>query len=125
MKSKAAKTITNGGTVKTKLKEDRKRPKSMKSEEDGAEPEHPAKIAKLKKDKKKKPSEEHETEKENNTPNNGLKLSDINKAVFPVFKRLQNSTLSQKTINSLVVLLRDDTNDQQVRSKMVYIFNLV
>ncbi|XP_017025900.1 myb-binding protein 1A [Drosophila kikkawai] len=122
MKIKAAKSLTNGVTGKTKDKAERKRPKPVKSEEDGGEPEHPAKVAKLSKDKKKKkPSEEPEMEKENNTPNNGLKLSDINKAVFPVFKRLQNSTLSQKTINSLVVLLRDDTNDQQRTATCCYV----
>ncbi|KAH8249319.1 hypothetical protein KR032_008496 [Drosophila birchii] len=118
MKIKAAKNLTNGVTGKA----ERKRPKPVKSEEDGAEPEQPAKIAKLSKEqKKKKPSEEPELEKENSTPNNGLKLSDINKAVFPVFKRLQNSTLSQKTINSLVVLLRDDTNDQQRTATCCYV----
>ncbi|XP_020807337.1 uncharacterized protein LOC110183403 [Drosophila serrata] len=121
MKIKAAKNLTNGVAGKTKDKAERKRPKTVKSEDDGGEAEHPAKIAKLSKEQKKKKTEEPEVEKENNTPNNGLKLSDINKAVFPVFKRLQNSTLSQKTINSLVVLLRDDTNDQQRTATCCYV----
>jgi len=109
MKAKADRNLTNGGTIKAKVKEERKRPQSLKSGED-VDMVRPAKILKV--SRKEKPSEPEEKE---NTPSNGhLNVSQINKAVFVVFKKIQASPLTQKIINSLVVLLREDTNVEQV-----------
>lgn len=109
MKSKVDKPVTNGApnATKTKAKEDRKRAKTQKSEADS---QIPAKI--LKKSKKEKPAETEE--KENTASNANLKVSQINKAVFVVFKKMQGSQLTKKMINSLITLLRDDTNAEQV-----------
>ncbi|XP_037724354.1 myb-binding protein 1A [Drosophila subpulchrella] len=116
MKAKADKNLTNGGTIKAKVKEERKRPKSLKSGED-VDIGRPAKILKV--SRKEKPSEPEEKE---NTPSNGhLKVSQINKAVFVVFKKIQASPLTQKMINSLVVLLRDDTNVEQRTATSCYV----
>ncbi|KAH8366645.1 hypothetical protein KR084_009525, partial [Drosophila pseudotakahashii] len=119
MKAKVDKSIANGGTTKATAKGERKRPKSLKSEEE-VESGRPAKIAKV--PKKEKPSAEPAEEKEN-TPNNGhqLKVSQINKAVFGVFKKIQASPLTQKMINSLVVLLRDDTDVEQRTATSCYV----
>ncbi|KAH8420275.1 hypothetical protein KR009_008581, partial [Drosophila setifemur] len=120
MKSKAAKPMANGGPPKTKAKPERKRPKPVKSEEDG-EAAKPAKIAKVVPKANKKEKEQPVEEKENAQPSNGSKLSQINKAVFVVFKKLQNGPLSQKMINSLIVLLRDDTNIPQRTATCCYV----
>ncbi|XP_017006649.2 myb-binding protein 1A [Drosophila takahashii] len=119
MKAKVDKSIANGGAAKAKAKGERKRAKSLKSEEE-VDAGRPAKLAKL--PKKEKPSEEPAEEKEN-TPSNGhqLKVSQINKAVFGVFKKIQASPLTQKMINSLVVLLRDDTDAEQRTATSCYV----
>ncbi|EDV32838.2 uncharacterized protein Dana_GF21931, partial [Drosophila ananassae] len=111
MKVKTGKNIANGGKPKIKDKADRKRSKSVKSEDEAVKP---AKIVKVS-------AEYQPTEEKENTPNNALKLSDINKAVFVVFKKLQTSPLSQKIINSLIVLLRDDTNIPQRTATCSYV----
>lgn len=111
MKVKTGKNIANGGKPKIKDKADRKRSKSVKSEDEAVKP---AKIVKVS-------AEDQPTEEKENTPNNALKLSDINKAVFVVFKKLQTSPLSQKIINSLIVLLRDDTNIPQRTATCSYV----
>ncbi|XP_016986516.1 myb-binding protein 1A [Drosophila rhopaloa] len=116
MKSNLDKSLSNGETIKTKVKKERKRPKSIKSEEDVVT-EKPAKIPKV--SKKEKPSEPEE--KENTLINGHIKVSQINKAVFVVFKKIQASPLTQKMINSLVVLLRDDTNAEQRTATSCYV----
>nr|CAA20885.1 EG:115C2.2 [Drosophila melanogaster] len=116
MKSKVDKPVTNGApnATKTKAKEDRKRAKTQKSEADS---QIPAKI--LKKSKKEKPAETEE--KENTASNANLKVSQINKAVFVVFKKMQGSQLTKKMINSLITLLRDDTNAEQRTATTGYV----
>ncbi|XP_017095094.2 myb-binding protein 1A [Drosophila bipectinata] len=97
----------------TKGKPDRKRPKSGKSLSD-VESETPSKIGKLS-------GEDLPSDEKENTPTNPMKLSDINKAVFGVFKKMQKTPLSQKIINSLIVLLRDDTNIPQRTATCAYV----
>ncbi|KAH8321155.1 hypothetical protein KR074_005707, partial [Drosophila pseudoananassae] len=97
----------------TKGKPDRKRPKSGKYLSDW-ESERPPKIGRA--SGADQPSEEKE-----NAPTNAMKLSDINKAVFGVFKKIQTTSLSQKIINALIVLLRDDTNTQQRSATCAYV----
>ncbi|XP_017112862.1 myb-binding protein 1A [Drosophila elegans] len=118
MKEKVDKSMANGETIKTKNKKERKRAKSFKSEEESEGTGKPGKIPKVS-TKKEKPSEPEEKE---NTPSNGpMKVSQINKAVFGIFKKIQGSPLSQKTINSLVVLLRDDTNEEERIATTCYV----
>ncbi|XP_033171740.1 myb-binding protein 1A [Drosophila mauritiana] len=116
MKSKVDKPITTGApsATKTKAKEDRKRAKTQKSD---ADTQIPAKI--LKKSKKVKPAETEA--KENIASNGNLKVSQINKAVFVVFKKMQGSQLTKKMINSLITLLRDDTNAEQRAATTGYV----
>ncbi|EDV45382.1 myb-binding protein 1A [Drosophila erecta] len=116
MKSKVDKAMTNGAPAMTKTKEDRKRTKSLKSNADTG---GPAKIARVSKQEKPKPSETDE--KENTASNGNLKMSQINKAVFVVFKKMQGSQLTKKMINSLVTLLRDDTNAEQRTATTCYV----
>ncbi|XP_039498899.1 myb-binding protein 1A [Drosophila santomea] len=118
MKSKVDKPITNGAPAKTKTKEERKRTKSLKSD---ADTETPAKISKVSKTKKEKPKPSEAEEKENTASNGNLKVSQINKAVFVVFKKLQGSQLTKKMINSLITLLRDDTNAEQRTATICYV----
>ncbi|XP_016949572.1 myb-binding protein 1A [Drosophila biarmipes] len=116
MKAKADKNVTNGGTIKAEVKRERKRQKILKLGED-VEAGRPAKILKV--SMKEKPSEPEE--KENTPSNSHLKMSQINKAVFVIFKKIQASPLNQKMINSLVVLLRDDTNIEQRTATSCYV----
>ncbi|XP_017054527.1 myb-binding protein 1A [Drosophila ficusphila] len=115
MKNKVDKITTNGKEAKKIVQQKRKHTNTLKTDED-VETKPPAKIPKV---SKKKPSEQEEKE---NTPSNApLKVSQINKAVFAVFKKIQDSQPTEKTINSLVVLLRDDTNDEQRTATTCYV----
>ncbi|XP_041674751.1 myb-binding protein 1A [Drosophila eugracilis] len=115
MKSKMDNDITNIETTKANDKKKGKRLISFKSGD--VDTGGPAKIRKV--SKKEKTSQPDEKE---NTPCNGhLTVSQINKAVFMVFKRMQCTPPTQKMINSLVVLLRDDKNVEQRIATSCYV----